>query len=104
MNQDILTAWKNFTADTLVSRGPSLLHAVLLLTSSDGGDITIYEGQDANSGTKIARLEGNADTTKVVRFSPPLPCQRGLYVDVGSSVTEVTVHYSQLAKNYRFSE
>lgn len=97
-------AWQNMAVDRLVSRGPCVLHAVYLLTSTDGGDVTLYEGQDSASGDKIITVEGSADRTKVVHFSPALPCQRGLYVDVGSNVTEVMVHYSRKSLETDFSE
>lgn len=100
---DFWSSWRNIDGDTLIARGPCLLHTLFVLTSTTGGDATVYEGQDTGSGTKIIRLEGTANEIRSVHFSPPLPCQRGLYVDVGSNVDEVLVHYTILPKNTVFS-
>lgn len=98
------SAWRNVTADTLISRNPCLLHAVVVLADSGGGGITVYEGQDATSGDKIVRVQGSADVSKLFRFNPPLPCQRGLYVGDASHLDEVLIHYTQLAKATIFNE
>lgn len=76
--------------DGVVHRGPCLLYSVILLVSTTGGDITLYDGQDAASGRKVARLEGIADQSTPVEFGG-LVLSRGLFVDVGSNVTEYTV-------------
>lgn len=98
------SAWRNVTGDTLVARNPCLLHGVVLLTSAGGGDVTIYEGQDATSGEKILSIEGANNISNQVAFNPPLPLQRGLYVDVGSNVSEVLVHFTLLGKDALFAD
>ena len=85
--------WTNITASEIIAEQPVLLHGVTLLTSADGGAATLYEGQDAASGRKIATIEGSANESRPVAFYPPLLCERGLYVAVGSNVTEVVVHW-----------
>jgi hypothetical protein len=86
----------NLSADAVVSDQPLLLNSVLLLTSTTGGDVTLYEGQDATSGRKIATLEATANNTLFVVFAHAPFLARGLYVDVGSNVTEVTVFFTLL--------
>jgi len=83
--------WHRFTGDALVTTKPALLHGVVILTSTTGGDAALYEGQDADSGRIILTLEGIANTVTPVMFPRPLYCERGLYLDVGSNVTEVLV-------------
>ena len=85
--------WTNITASEIIAEQPVLLHGVVLLTSADGGAATLYEGQDAASGRKIITIEGSANESRPVAFYPPLLCERGLYVAVGSNVTEVVVHW-----------
>ncbi len=85
-----------FTADGGATPGPCLLNAVVLLASSAGGDVTLYEGQDATSGRKIATLKGAANVSLPVVFAHAPFLARGLYVDVGSNVTEVTVFFTLL--------
>ena len=81
--------------DAVVHRGPLLLYSVILLVSVTGGDITLYDGQDATSGRKLARLEAIADESHPVDFGGVV-LSRGLFVDVGSNVTEYTVIWRAL--------
>jgi hypothetical protein len=81
------------TADQVVSTKPVLLYGVVILTSVTGGDATLYNGVDAGAGRHIIRLEGTANVSKPVNFPKGLLCDRGLFVDVGSNVTEVVVIY-----------
>ena len=98
------TAWRTIEADTLIHRGPCLLHCVVVLPDSSGGGITIYEGQDTASGDKMLRVQGSSDVSKVVLFDPPLPCQRGLYAGDASHLDEAFIHYTSLPKNTLFNE
>ena len=86
-------AFANTNADLLVNEGETLFYGVLLLVSTTGGDVTLYEGLDAYSGRKIGRFEGIADQSTPVIFSMPIYLERGLFIAVGSNVTEVTVFY-----------
>ena len=83
--------WMNVGADNQVREGPCLLAGLVVLASVTGGDVTLYEGNDASSGRKIGKFEGVANVSNPIMFSPPLPLQRGLFVDVGSNITEVAV-------------
>ena len=89
--------WTNITASEIIAEQPVLLHGVTLLTSADGGAATLYEGQDTASGRKIATIEGSANESRSIAFYPPLLCERGLYVAVGSGVTEVMVHWTPVS-------
>lgn len=86
----------NITGDTVVTNKPCLLNAVLVHPSSDGGDITLYEGQDATSGRKLATLHGWATDLNFIDFSHAPFLARGLYVDVGSNITEVCIFFTVL--------
>jgi len=85
-----MAGWTNISVDTRITTHAALLHGLILLCSTTGGDVTVYSGQDT-SGQKIGRFEGTADVSLPIRFDPPLECDSGLYVDVGSTVTEVTI-------------
>ncbi len=85
-----------FTADGGATPGPCLLNAVYLHVSTDGGDATLYEGQDATSGRKIMQLHALANDPKFIAFPHAPFLARGLYVDVGSNVTGVTVFFTLL--------
>lgn len=83
--------WTRLTASNVVWNGPVRLYGAVLLVSVAGGDVTLYDGVDAVSGRQVLRLEGTADESRPVMFSPPLVLDLGLYVAVGSNVTEVLV-------------
>ena len=89
--------WTNVTASEIIAEQPVLLHGVVILVSADGGTATLYEGQDAASGRKIATIGGITNVSWPVVFYPPLLCERGLYVAVGSDVTEVVVHWQPVS-------
>lgn len=87
----------NTSVDALVNEGETFLAGVDVLASAAGGDVTLYEGLDTSSGRKIGTFKGDANITNQIRFNPPLRLERGLYVDVGSNITEVTI-YTILAR------
>jgi len=86
-------AWTTTTVDTIITNAAAVLHGLVLLASADGGDVTLYDGTDPAGGRKIATFKGTAHKSKPIHFRPPLLCERGIYVDVGSSVNEVLIHW-----------
>jgi hypothetical protein len=83
------------TVSLVIARTPVVLYRVILLVSVTGGDISVYEGLDATSGRLIATIKGTANVSNTVDFGG-VRCDRGLYVAVGSNVTEYTVVYSPI--------
>ena len=71
------------------------MYGVILDVSQDGGDVTIYEGQDKNSGRIIAKFAGLGSVTKPYNLPIKLYCQRGIFADVGANVTGITVIWSR---------
>lgn len=87
------------SADRLVSTEPCLLHGAVILCSAAGGDATIYDGHDASVGKSILPLKGPANESVPVFPPEPIFCARGLYVDVGTNVTSVTVIWEPLGES-----
>jgi len=85
--------WENYAADAIVHQGPCLLYGVVVLASAAGGDATLYEGQDASSGRKIGVFKGGANLSLPIMLPKPLYAARGLYLDVGTSITEVLIGF-----------
>ena len=81
------------TSDTLVYAKGLILKGFVLLCSALGGDIVIYDGQDATSGRKVGTFKGLANASTPIDFGEGLRLERGLFVDVGSSVTEVLLYF-----------
>lgn len=90
-------AWYRTTADQLAVGGPGVLHRVILLVSTTGGDVTIYDGLDASSGRLIATLKGTANVSLPVDFGG-LQLDRGLFIDIGSNVSEVTAVFDPVER------
>jgi len=91
-------AWTNTGVDAVITNAPAYLHGLVLLASAAGGDATLYDGTDAGAGRKIGTFKGGANLSNQVVFYPPLPCERGLFLDVGSNVTEVLVHWDPIPR------
>ncbi len=90
--------WERLTASRTLTNEPCLFWGAVILVSTTGGDATIYDGQDATSGGQAHRLEGIADQSTPIMWAKPLHFSRGLYVAVGSNVTEVTVGWEPALK------
>lgn len=88
-------SWKWVTADELLSHGPCELVYACLAPSAATTDSALYDGE-STGGERIITLK--AATVRVMPFSPKVPvyCRRGLYVDVGTSVTGIFVQWREL--------
>jgi hypothetical protein len=93
------SAYRKLTADQLVNEGPTLVTGYNLNVSTDGGDVTLYDGMDTDSGSKVITLNGLAATNDHEQFSFPVLYNNGLYVDIGANVTEFTIYYIPLRGN-----
>lgn len=90
-------SWAWVTADRLLSLGPCELICAYLVPSAATTDSVLYDGQNA-SGDTIITLK--AATVRIMPFSPKAPvyCRKGLYVDVGSSVSGIFVQWRELGR------
>ena len=84
------------TVSTLISTRPCLLHGLIVTVSAASSYCDVYEGQDADSGRWLFRVKPSATVTKPVILPSPIYCSRGLYVDLGGTVTQATVLYVPL--------
>lgn len=85
-------AWMWVTSDTLLSERPCWLHYAYLVVSAASTDSALYDGI-STSGDKIVTLKSAAVTGHVFKPPKPVYCSKGLYVDVGTSVTGIFVQY-----------
>lgn len=87
--------YRYLTADEIVAEHPLVLRGIVLLVSTTGGDVTLYDGLEAASGRLIGRFEAIADTSTPIDLFG-LHVEHGLFVDVGSNVTSVLVVYDPI--------
>lgn len=85
-------AYRWLTADQLVNEGRTLLCQLIVNASADGGSVTIYDGLNAN-GDLVGVFDGLAAGCNPIAFGRGVCLTRGLFVDIGSNITGVTVIY-----------
>lgn len=85
--------WLWLAEDEIVSREPCHFGGVVLNTSSDGGDVSVYDGTFANTPRLVGTFQALANQANPILFPKPLRLRNGLFIDVGSNVTGVLVAY-----------
>ena len=84
-------AFFNGTADKQIVEQKAYVAGVIILASVAGGDITLHDGRGNAQGRKFATLKGDANISLPIMFDKPVCFENGIYVDVGSNITEYTV-------------
>lgn len=81
------------TADGLISPTPCYLFAAVISSDGQGAaDADVHDGHGTTSRFQLDLFA--ADTLSArYRFNPPLFFSRGLYLDVGSNVESVVLHF-----------
>lgn len=88
-----MSAYVYLTADNLITNLPCTLHSATVTPDASAvGDVTLYDGEGAETGHEIATLRTASGATLQVRFDA-LELSRGLYVDIGSNVTCCVVEW-----------
>jgi len=87
-------AWIRITTSQVVSRLPCLFRSVVVTPNgeSNKGLVTVYNGV-STSDPELYAIRAGTGESKQVTFDPPLVCDRGLYVLLGSHVDECLVQY-----------
>ncbi len=84
------------TVDTRIWKGPLLLHGFVVVSSTDGGSVTLYDGQDAGAGTLLGTYRALENSPLPVMFPKPVRLDRGLYADIGATMTGVLIVWEPL--------
>jgi len=87
---------EKISADRRLVQGRALLYGLTVNASQTGGDVSLYEGQDAGSGRLIGTYTGEGSISNPIMFPVPLPLERGLFVDIGENISYVTVIFQPL--------
>lgn len=78
-------------SDQLINQGKTIFAGLIIEASADPGDVTIYDGLDTSSGRLFGKIKGLANDSKIAGMPAPVHFDSGLYIDVGSNITGVTV-------------
>jgi len=82
-------------ADGVVSTDPISLHTVIFQSEDNKAYLKLYDGQSTD-GPLIAQLHVDTkQSSKVVRFDPPLKLASGLYVDLDPDTNDAFVHFTR---------
>jgi len=81
------------TQDTLINQGNTLVFGLSIEASADGGDVSLYEGMDNLSGRLHGTYKALANDRKPFGFPAPVYFDRGVYIDIGTNVTAVTIYW-----------
>jgi len=88
-----MSAGNYLEEDGVITTIPSKLLSVVLTPDSQGvADIAIYDGQGAESGYVKLKMRTGVGITQQCRFEH-MVFDRGIYVDIGSNVTSVTIEW-----------
>ena len=87
--------WAWVTADTCLCRRACELVYAYLVPSGATTDTVLYDGENA-TGDQIVTLKAAAVTGHPFKPGKPVYCCRGLFVDIGTSVTGVFVQWRAL--------
>jgi hypothetical protein len=93
-------AWTRVTADTVVAVGPLLFYGLIMTTSAIACTVDVFDGSNT-LGRRVMRAAHSYQDPATVDRASSLPCflpapillERGLFLDLASNVTEVTVFY-----------
>ncbi len=86
--------YDRITGDRVVSRSPVFVSSIVI--TSDGGgeaDAKLYDGVSTTDPVLLSIYTVD-EAMAQLNFNPPLETQRGLFVDIGTNVTEVLIVYS----------
>ena len=81
--------------DTHLDTGPGVVYWVLVQAATASAILQVRDGSD-DAAEIIAALEVQAQRGVVFPFAPPLPYERGLYIDPGGTVASFVVAYDHL--------
>jgi hypothetical protein len=85
----IVSGSLRLTTSGLVASGPLLVTGIYVNATVSGSLVTLYNSLDPISSSQLMQVKTDGVGTKVVPFNSPIYCERGLYLEVGTGVTEV---------------
>jgi len=83
------------TQDVSLGAGPGVVYWINLVITTGDGTLRLRDGSDSG-GEILVTLKLDAGQPGMVRFDPPLPYERGLFVDRVDHIQDYTIAYDHL--------
>jgi len=100
LNRGQPISYTRVTADTLVARGPLLFYGLTMIADGIAPQVDIFDGFNTRTRRIMRVAHTYTDSAAINRVAgmpvmlpAPILLERGLFVDIFASVTEVTVFY-----------
>ncbi len=87
------TEYDRVVADKKVCNRPCFLYAAHLVAGAGGAATAVIRDGHDTGGEAVVDLAALTSSNDPRRFDPPIFFKKGLYVDIGSNVTSVLVHF-----------
>lgn len=94
----LLSDYRNETGNSLICKTPAILTGVLVHSSDATGAVTVYNGQDSNSGSKVGDFASPTPISFMHNLVHPVICPNGIYVTVTDTVADYTIFFAPLPK------
>ncbi len=85
--------WRRVENSGIISKSPVRVGAILITPNgSNNADVTLYDGE-STSDVRVCKFQVYKDNTRLFTFYPYLLTERGLYVVLGTNVTDCLVQF-----------
>ena len=82
--------WTWIEGDTMISPDPLILYGLVLTGGAAAATVTCYRGRDS-SAKKLGIFKVAAGQSRMIRFTPGIYLDSGLYIDLDANTTGVGV-------------
>lgn len=87
--------WSSYWLDAdinLIEQSVEVQGVIITASTSTKCVVSLYDGVNSN-GRLLGTFRVAADGSQVFLFPQPIPCTRGLFIDIDASTTGVMVFY-----------
>jgi len=100
--EQIPAFWTRITASQIINDRAVILYGIQAYSAQTGGTLIIRDGQNTNAPI-VCTIDVNDGQSKNMVISRGILLTHGLYVEVGSNITEVTVAWLPYAEPVKVS-
>jgi len=90
-----LPATHRGTVDVHLDRGPGVVYWVNMVVTTGDGTLRLHDGP-STTGDTLVTIKQDAGQPGLTPFNPPLPYEKGLFVDCVDHIQDFTICYDHL--------